>query len=181
MTVPIGTILPYGGAVDGKNKGILKRQGWLICDGTPYSGTSYPNLQEVIGSKFGGDTNNNFNVPDLRGRFVRGVDGEANRDPDHGTRKPSALGGNPGNKVGSVQEDESSKHTHKITITGDRSPFKYVEGEGEAIYRSAPDLRKEHDKLVFRGKRTGDTEPNQGLETRPKNIYVNWIIKAKDI
>ena len=177
MTVPIGTILPYGGAVDGNNKGILASQGWLVCNGDTYTRDEYPDLGNVIGNQFGGDSTNKFYVPDLRGRFVRGVDGEANRDPDHDSRKASGQdgSGNTGNKVGSVQEDKLKDHNHVIIITGDRSPFAYK--DGTPINQSAPDTRPQ-----YHGNKTGNTEKTIGsLETRPKNIYVNWIIKAKNL
>ena len=42
-------------------------------------------------------------TPDLRGRFVRGVDSGAGQDPDAAKRTASALGGNTGDRVGSFQ------------------------------------------------------------------------------
>lgn len=43
--------------------------GFLMCDGTAYSRSSYPRLYEFIDSAFIIDANN-FRVPDLRGRVV---------------------------------------------------------------------------------------------------------------
>lgn len=40
---------------------------WLPCDGTQYQIQQYPALYAVIGPRFGGDSKNYFNVPDLRG------------------------------------------------------------------------------------------------------------------
>jgi microcystin-dependent protein len=52
--------------------------GWLWCDGTAYSRTTYATLFAVIGTTWGaGDTTTTFNVPDLRGQFVRGYDDRA--------------------------------------------------------------------------------------------------------
>jgi microcystin-dependent protein len=47
--------------------------GWLLCDGTSYSTTTYANLYGVIGYTFGG-SGANFNVPNLKGRVVVGID-----------------------------------------------------------------------------------------------------------
>ena len=47
--------------------------GWLIRDGSAYSRTTYANLFKVIGTTFGsGNGKTTFNVPDDRGRFIRG-------------------------------------------------------------------------------------------------------------
>ena len=48
--------------------------GWLLCDGTSYSTTTYANLHSVIGYTFGG-SGANFNVPNLKGKVVVGIDG----------------------------------------------------------------------------------------------------------
>lgn len=107
MTVPIGTIMAYGGLVDSNAKGQLERQGWLVCDGENYLENDYPELENTIGVMYGTSRPGMFHVPDLRGRFVRGVDHGTQRDPDASSRGASAPGGNTGDKVGSVQEAQS--------------------------------------------------------------------------
>ena len=47
-----------------------KKEGWLLCDGTSYSTTDYPDLFAVIGYTFGG-SENNFNVPNYKGKFLQ--------------------------------------------------------------------------------------------------------------
>ena len=47
--------------------------GWLLCDGSAYSQTTYADLFAAIGTAFGA-AGGNFNVPDLRGRAPVGVD-----------------------------------------------------------------------------------------------------------
>lgn len=50
----------------------------LPCDGAAVSRTTYANLFEKIGTTYGaGDGATTFNVPDLRGKFVRGLGGNA--------------------------------------------------------------------------------------------------------
>lgn len=47
--------------------------GWLVCDGSAISRTKYGELFNVLGSTFGGgDGSTTFNLPDLRGEFIRG-------------------------------------------------------------------------------------------------------------
>jgi microcystin-dependent protein len=54
--------------------------GWLLCDGTSYATTSYVTLFAVVGYTFGG-SGANFNVPNLKGKVVVGIDaGQASFD-----------------------------------------------------------------------------------------------------
>lgn len=47
--------------------------GYLLCDGSAVSRTTYGNLFTVIGTTFGaGDGSTTFNVPDMRQRFILG-------------------------------------------------------------------------------------------------------------
>lgn len=53
---PLGAIIPYGGATI--------PEGWLECDGSAVSRTTYADLFAVIGTKFGpGDGSTTFNLP----------------------------------------------------------------------------------------------------------------------
>lgn len=46
----------------------------LVCNGGAVSRTAYAELFAVLGTKYGaGDGSTTFNLPDLRGRFVRGA------------------------------------------------------------------------------------------------------------
>lgn len=77
--------------------------GALECNGQPYLITQYPNLFNVIQRTFGGDATH-FNVPDLRGWFLRGWDHGAGRDPNAGTRL-NRGDGTTGDHVGTKQLD----------------------------------------------------------------------------
>ncbi|EJF76925.1 hypothetical protein ME7_00675 [Bartonella birtlesii LL-WM9] len=49
--------------------------GWLLCDGQAYSRLLYSDLFAAIGTMWGpGNGEKTFNVPDLRGMFLRGFD-----------------------------------------------------------------------------------------------------------
>jgi microcystin-dependent protein len=101
--MPSGVILPYGGEI--------APTGWLFCDGSAISRITYANLFAALGTSHGyGDNSTTFNLPDLRGRFMRGVDGTASRDPDKVARTAAAVGGNTGNNVGSVQTNATAKN-----------------------------------------------------------------------
>jgi microcystin-dependent protein len=65
--VPAGTVVTYG-ANDTLD---LEVPGWTACNGTSLDKDRYPELFQAIGYSNGGE-GNLFQVPDLRGRFLRG-------------------------------------------------------------------------------------------------------------
>jgi len=79
--------------------------GWLDCDGSAVSRTTYSTLYTAIGTTFGaGDGSTTFNVPDLRGEFIRGWD--------------DGRGVDSGRTFGSAQADELKSHRHSIAFAG---------------------------------------------------------------
>lgn len=100
--VPSGVILAYGGAT--------APTGWLLCNGAAISRVTYADLFAAIGTAHGYGDNvpvtGTFNLPDYRGRFIRGTDTmgtAASRDADKALRSAAATGGATGDAVGSVQ------------------------------------------------------------------------------
>lgn len=191
MTVPIGTILPYGGDVKSAASK-LGEKGWLICDGAEYSKVSYSELVEVIGTAFGSSSSSQFNVPDLRGRFVRGLDDGSGRDPDVQSRTYSAPGGYEGNNVGSVQKDAIQAHKHNDNGHKHDHPRRHAwigggdkggGGEYTGVSNSNPELENKGYANLGGPTKVEEKygEVRYSSETRPQNIYVNWIIKAKEV
>ena len=67
----VGTIKPWGKAT--------APAGYLLCDGSAVSRTTYADLFTVIGTTYGtGDNSTTFNVPDLQGKFPQGKSGTPN-------------------------------------------------------------------------------------------------------
>lgn len=65
--VPAGAIMAYGGT--------SAPSGWLLCDGSNQSRTTYSDLWNAIQTSYGsGDGSTTFGLPDLRGRVPVGVD-----------------------------------------------------------------------------------------------------------
>ena len=65
VSVPTGTILPFGG--------VNAPEGFLICDGSAISRTTYSKLFNVIGESYGsGDGNSTFNIPNYNDRVPQG-------------------------------------------------------------------------------------------------------------
>jgi microcystin-dependent protein len=147
--VPAGTVLPFAGDT--------APSGWAICNGDPVSRTDYAELFTAIGELWGvGDGSTTFNLPDMRGQFLRGLDISGVVDPDGA-----------GRVVGDSQADENKEHSHTTNIpTGD--PF-IPNGSGGTRLGGASTTN-----AVTRG--FGTTNSGGG-ETRPKNVAVNYIIK----
>ena len=67
--------------------------GWLFCDGSAISRTTYSDLFAKIGTVFGsGDGSTTFNIPDTRGRFLRCSPLGSSRDPDSNRAVGSTQG-----------------------------------------------------------------------------------------
>lgn len=92
--------------------------GWLICDGSAVSRTTYSGLFAVLGTAYGvGDGSTTFNLPNLKGRVVVGRDAS---DADFDT-----LGETRGSKTHTLTVAELAQHTHTITVANDTTAFVY--------------------------------------------------------
>lgn len=164
-----GIILPFGG--------ILAATGFLICDGSAISRTTYAALYAICGDAFGeGDGSTTFSLPDLRGRFLRGKDGSTARDPDAAGRTAMASGGNTGDNIGSVQLDAFQGHYHLLTVpnpTGGGAAVRNVANDGSGT-PDAGIAGARADTIVTDGV---NGTPRITSESRPLNAYVNFIIK----
>lgn len=194
MDLPIGTIVAFGGDFNDANKDRLERSGWLPCDGKSYDiheggdptrPSKFHDLFQVIRSNFGAgyeeprpgqakdaaENTGNFNVPDLRGRFLRGADLGSGRDP---LDRTSMRHGGSGHDVGSVQHQAIQPHGHV----------------GQRLFASVPRaVGPELASGLAPGGAFGDNnaggitriseQPGGGPETRPINAAVNWIIKYR--
>lgn len=173
---PPGTILPFGGVA-----GLDDPVGYMPCDGRQVKREKYRDLFTAIGTAWGeGDGSTTFNVPDLRGYFLRGTDDRAHRDPDVADRTAIARGGNTGDNVGSIQPDQFGEHKH--TGAGNHKHFwrgYRACGSGDRVVRSKAWIDRDPLDTITRPGGDGDHNhgPQGGNETRPKNAYVNFIIK----
>jgi len=66
---PTGTIVPFGGVFTPE----ILANGYMVCDGSAISRTTYASLFALIGTTYGnGDGLNTFNIPDCGGRAMFG-------------------------------------------------------------------------------------------------------------
>lgn len=108
-----GTVLPFAGST--------APTGWLLCHGQAVSRTTYAALFAAIGTVYGvGDGTTTFNLPDLRGRVIAGLDNmggsAAGRLTNSGTGNPdingSVLGAAGGTDRLALTEAQMPSHTH---------------------------------------------------------------------
>ena len=101
--VEVSSGLPAGAIVMWPNGSVPT--GFLECDGSAVSRTTYSDLFTVIGTDYGnGDGSSTFNVPDCRGEFVRGWADSGSVDS--------------GRQMGSKQDAQNKDHGHGVSISG---------------------------------------------------------------
>lgn len=187
--MPAGSIIAYAGLVlpldaggnypssppSGQNPPALAMEhlGWTLCDGRALEVTVYPQLFRALGYLYGG-SGSTFNIPDLRGYFLRGAGGDQNKvDPDAASRKPAPNGTASG--PGSVQGCALQSHEHQYT-----APLPATEAFQAGGAPAVPGVQTTDTQPPDTGQMTGSppiddkVSPN---ETRPVNIYVHYLIK----
>lgn len=174
FAIPVGVIVPFGGEE--------VPFGWMLCNGAEVSRTEYANLYNAIGVCWGiGDGSTTFNLPDMRGMFLRGVSGESENDPDAEDRVVlNDNGGNTGNNVGSYQGDAIRNIIGEIDGGGDDGPLP-AGGEGTGAFEVGPWRGNGADGSNGAGAHSFNFDASRvvpvGSDNRPKNVYVNYIIK----
>ncbi|HEX6428900.1 MAG TPA: phage tail protein [Niastella sp.] len=146
----------------------VESQGWMVCDGRSLDINTYNVLYQVIGDQYNtGDMQGKFCIPDYRGYFLRMVDMDSGNDPD--SKKRLLANGDASDEVGSIQQDALQEHVHMVNTQ--KAPT-ILAGDKAAAINSQPD---------FSGKAVSDnakiTVRTSLEETRPKNVYVYYLIK----
>lgn len=125
--------------------------GWLACNGAAVSRTTYASLFSAIGTTYGaGDSATTFNLPDLRGYFVRGS----------GTNGDGTESGTFGAKQADGIRDHSHRFKYNVAPLGTGFvSIGNVDGNGSENY----------DIPMVSG--------TSATDTRPKNIAMLYCIK----
>lgn len=154
--IPTGSIIPFVGAK-------APSPGWLLCDGAPFDGNTYPDLLDLLP---------NSRTPNLSGMFLRGI----------GT---SVINGQDGPALNETQDESFKSHNHDPgtlvaasteAINNMTTISRAVLGPGD----SASIITNEDNKVtgVHKHAIQGATKETGGTETRPVNYGVNYIIKT---
>ncbi len=108
--------------------------GFLVCDGSAISRTTYSALFSVIGTSFGvGDGSTTFNIPNMKGRVAIGY---KSTDTDFDT-----IGETGGSNTANLQHSHTTTgHTHSISGTTSASGGTlYVDNGSNATFQSRSD------------------------------------------
>jgi microcystin-dependent protein len=128
--------------------------GYLLCNGSAISRTTYASLFAVIGTIFGaGNGSTTFNLPDLRGKFTRGVGGNS-----------LALGVDQSDAIRDIVGTLDGLRTYS---TGTGAFYTYSGGLGAAAGQAV------NNQTTFKASNVVPT----AVENRPVNIALNYIIK----
>ena len=153
--------------------------GYLKCNGAAVSRTTYADLFNEIGTAFGaGDGSSTFNVPDLRGEFVRGWD--------------DSRGVDSGRNFATTQSSQNKQHNHSASATSTVSDpghnHVYIDqqahNEGYRPWKAGDNdcgQRNKNTSNAFTGisvSTSVSVANDGGNESRPRNIAMMYIIKT---
>lgn len=146
--IPIGVPLPYPLAT--------APTGYLKCNGSSFSTTTYPQLAVAYPSGV---------LPDLRGEFIRGW--------DDGRRVDS------GRVVLTGQSQSVQKHTHGLAMAYS-SESGYKDRLGASPNTDMIPIKDMTNVTTFTGSGEYYLKANDstGVETRPRNVAFNYIVRA---
>ena len=147
--------------------------GWLKANGAAVSRSTYANLFSAIGTTYGaGNGSTTFNLPDLRGEFIRGFD--------------DGRGVDAGRTIGSAQGDDNKAHTHTGSAASAGAHTHGIEtytasGVGVPAYtRSNGGSNNTTGQTNSAGAHTHTLTIDSGgggAEARPRNIALLYCIK----
>jgi len=162
-TCPIGTVLSFAGQT--------APNGYLLADGASYKVADYPDLYNVIGNTYGGDTEN-FNVPDYRETVLVGV----------GENTTDTIASHDVYELGEFKDDQFQGHWHNLGHSDGTVTVSLGAGEkGSSTNSAASDsTMKRYVVSTALDAITDGTngEPRTGTTTHGKQKGVTYIIKA---
>ena len=152
----IGTIIPYTGSTI--------PNGYLLCDGSAVSRTTYSMLFSVIGTTYGsGDGSTTFNLPNLKGRVVAGQDATQTEF--------DTLGETGGEKTHTLTVSEMPSHNHLFKFTKEIADP--ATGSGEIFFGKARAWN-----MGDNGNITEDSGGGAAHNILQPYIVLKYIIKA---
>jgi microcystin-dependent protein len=160
--------------------------GWLECDGSAISRSTYSALFAVYGTTYGpGDGSTTFNLPNYKDYFLRGFDPSGTDAASRTDRGDGTTGAS----VGTKQAGDYLAHTHTGTTSsngahthtgGITTPKSRGTGGVDNIWgaTTASDENTGSNGAHTHTFTTAASPTSGGNETRPKNITVKWCCLA---
>lgn len=116
---PTGSLMPYAGS--------SAPTGWLLCDGSAVSQTTYSALYAVISTTYNtsGEGAGNFRLPNLKGKTIVGRD---SADSDFDT-----LAETRGTKTETLTSAQIPAHSHPVTDPGHNHSASYLKKDNSGF------------------------------------------------
>ena len=159
--------------------------GYLECNGAAVSRTTYAALFAIIGTAYGtGNGSSTFNLPDLRGEFVRGFDNGRGVDNNRSINDPQ------GSQFGQHNHNVSASSSSSVTDPGHQHSmsvgfFNSLSSGGALAFRDAGTSNRINNAStgISVSTSTSISQSNRGgtsnsSETRPRSIAMMYIIKV---
>lgn len=165
---PSGVIVPFAGS--------NAPSGWLLCAGQAVSRTQYASLFLTISTTYGvGDGSTTFNLPDLRGRTIAGVDNmggsAAGRLTNAVLSASNTLGATGGTQTHTMTTSEMPSHTHTWGTT-----FISADVNGNGSF-AAPYLSQAGNNAWYTTPATGSAGSGSAHNNTQPTIVLNYIIR----
>ena len=117
LSVGLGTVTQVPAGIVSAFAGVTAPSGWLMCYGQAVSRTDYSALFTALSTTYGsGDGSTTFNIPDMRGRAIAGVDNmggtAASRLTSTVLSASNTLGATGGTQTHILTTAELASHNH---------------------------------------------------------------------
>tara|TARA_R110002167_G_scaffold16252_1_gene63870 strand:+ start:94 stop:732 length:639 start_codon:yes stop_codon:yes gene_type:complete len=154
---PTGAVLYFAAAV--------APTGFIKANGATVSRSTYADLFAITGTTFGvGDGSTTFQIPDLRGEFLRGWD--------------DGRGADSGRNFGTTQSQETEEHYARIASNGSNSDRLHYQPIAANESWSASRADGDNNENFSAAFTTGTSVNPRGVgETRPRNVALLACIK----
>ena len=121
LSVGLGNVTQVPAGIVSAFAGVTAPAGWLMCYGQAVSRTEYSALFTALSTTYGsGDGSTTFNIPDLRGRAIAGVDNmggtAASRLTSTVLSASNTLGATGGTQSHTLTSAQSGVPAHSHTV-----------------------------------------------------------------